>query len=264
MKDDNVIPKISIKDLVIFITGANRKKGIGRALVEEAVKRGAKKVYATARSIAQLDDLVAKYPGKVVPIELDVTNWEQIQKVAQTASDTQVLINNSGVAGVSGCIYNYDEKTARQAIEVNYFGPLHLINAFSKNLIKNGNGAIVNIISIAGLYPSPVHVTYSTSKAALYSLTQSLRIEMAMHSHTVSVFGVYPGPIDTDMARGIEVDKEPSSNVARRVFDGMEKGILDITTDVYSDHFVNFLKKDPKAIEMVKKLRANRGDIVSH
>lgn len=245
--------KISVKDLIIFVTGVSRKRGIGRALVEEAIKRGAKKVYVTARHAAQLDDLVAKFQEKVVAVELDVTNLEQIQRVAQKANDTQVLVNNSGAAGFSGCIYNYDEKTARQELEVNYFGPLHLMNAFSNSLIKNGNGAIVNIISIGGLYPSPSHVTYSASKAALYSLTQAVRIEMMMNSHFIPVFGVYPGPIDTDMADGIEVKKEFPANLALRVFDNMEQGVLDITTDALSDNFVSYLKKDPKAIEAIKK-----------
>lgn len=235
------------------MTGANRKKGIGRSLVEEAIKRGAKKVYATVRHISQLDDLVAKFEGKVVSIELDVTNSEQIKRVVQIANDTQVLINNSGAVGFTGCIRNYDEKIARQEMEVNYFAPLHLINAFSKNLIKNSNCAMVNIISIGGLYPSPVHVTYSASKAALYSLTQAIRIEMMMYSHFIPVFGVYPGPIDTDMAENIEVKKETPANVALRVFDAMEQGILDITTDALSDNFLNYLKKDPKVIEAIKK-----------
>jgi len=243
--------KVPIKDLVVFVTGAGRKRGIGRALVEEAIKRGAKKVYVTARHVSQLDDLVAQFQGKVVSVELDVTNLEQIQRVAQEANDTQVLINNAGVAELSGCIHNYDEKTARQELEVNYFSPLHLIKAFSKNLIKNNNGAIVNVISIAGLTPSPLHVTYSASKAALHSLTQAVRREMMQYA--IPVFGIYPGPIDTDMAEGIDVKKESPANVAIRVFDGMEQGVIDITTDALSDNFVSYLQKDPKAIEAVKK-----------
>jgi len=245
--------KTSVNNLVVFVTGTNRENGIGRALVEEAIKRGAKKVYATARNISQLDGLAAKSQDKVVPIELDVTNLEQVQEAAQRANDTQVLINNSGVAGFSGCIYNYDEKTARQEMEVNYFGPLRLMNAFARNLIKNSNGAIVNIISIGGLYPSPVLVTYSASKAAIYSLTRAVRIEMIKHSHSIPVFGVYPGPIDTDMAKGIDASVESPANVAIRVFDGMEMGIIDITTDTLSDNFVDYLKIDTKIIDALKK-----------
>lgn len=244
--------KTSVNDLVVFVTGANKENGIGRALVEEAIKRGAKKVYATARNIFQLDSLVAKFQDQVVPVELDVTNLEQIKEASQKASDAQVLINNSGVSGFSGCIYNYDEKTARQEMEVNYFGTLRLMNGFAKNLIKNGNGAIINIISIGGLYPSPALVTYSASKAAVYSLTRAVRIEMMQHSHPIPVFGVYPGPIDTDM-NGVYANMESSANVAIRVFDGMEKGIIDITTDTLSDNFVDYLRTDPKIINALKK-----------
>lgn len=242
--------KVSVKGLVLFITGANRQRGIGHALVEEAIKREAKKVYATARDISQLDELVSKFQGKVVPIELDVTNLEQIQRAALDASDTQILVNNSGIGSFSGCINNYDEKTARQEMEVNYFGPLRLMNAFSKTLIHN-KGAIVNINSIAGLLPFPLNATYSASKAALHSLTGSVRIEMMQHQ--IPVFGVYPGPIDTDMNANFKIRKESPANVARRVFDRMEEGIEDITTDALSDHFVSFFKKDPNAIETIKK-----------
>ncbi len=243
-----------VKDLVILVTGAGRKNGIGRALIEEALKREAKHVYVTARDISQLDDLVAKFPKQVTPLELDVTRIDQIQKVVQIAGDTQVLVNNAGTCELSGCLYNYDEKIARQEIEVNYFAPLHLINSFSKNIIKNGSGAIVNIISIGGLYPSPMHITYSASKAALYSLTQALRIEVSMSSLKIPVFGVYPGPIDTDMSQNLNVKKESPENLAIRVFDSMEKGILDITTDQLSDYFNVFLKNDTTVIEAAKKV----------
>src|SRR5690242_7836218 len=102
---------IVVKDAVIFITGANRKRGIGRALVEEAVKRRAKKVYATARNISQLDSLASQHPGIVVPLSLDVTNRGEVAQVAKEASDTQILINNSGFSGYSGFCFNYSEET---------------------------------------------------------------------------------------------------------------------------------------------------------
>lgn len=243
--------KLNVKDLVVFVTGANRKKGIGRALVEEAVKRGAKKVYASARDITTLDDLVAKHTGIVVPVQLDVTNQEQVHRSAVVASDTQVLINNAGKSGYLGCIYQHNEEMVREEFEVNFFGPLHLMHAFSRNIINNGNGGIVNIISIGAFMSFPRSATYCASKAALSSLTQAARIEMSQHG--IPVFGVYPGPIDTDMAEGLNVNKESSANVANRVFDGMEKGIQDITTDPLADAFENYLKKDPKAMDAVWK-----------
>lgn len=243
--------KTTIKDRVLFITGANRKRGIGQALVEEALKRGANKVYATARKIKELDDLVARHQGKVVPIELDVTQREQIQASVETASDTQILINNAGVVGFSGCTKNYNESLARLEMEVNYFGPLHLINAFTQKIINNGHGAIANVISIAGLLPSPRNPTYGASKAACHSLTIACRIEL--HPHGIPVFGVYPGPIETDMTDGLDVNKGTPQEVAKRVFNGMEEGNQNITTDYLSDYFQNSLKIDPEALAAVKR-----------
>ncbi len=238
---------IVVKDAVIFITGASRKRGIGRALVEESVKRGAKKVYATARNISQLDSLASQYQGIVVPLSLDVTNSGETDRVAQEASDTQILINNAGFAGYSGFCFNYSEEIARQELEVNYFGSINLIRSFCKTLIKNQNGAIANIISIGGLSSFPLAATYSASKAAAHSLTQSVRAELTRHG--VSVFGIYPGPIDTDMADGLDLEKESPANAAVRIFDGIEQGIEDITTDDFADNFVKNLRLDPKVVE---------------
>lgn len=238
---------VAIKDAVIFITGASRKNGIGRALVEEAVKRGAKKVYATARNKSQLDALVSLYPKVVAAVRLDVTSKADAEQAAQLASDTQILINNSGFASYSGICFNYKEEAAKEEMEVNYVGLVNLTRAFYKTLIKNQKGAIANVISIAGLSSFPLAATYSASKAAAHSLTQAIRAELSRHG--ISVFGVYPGPIDTDMAQGVEFEKETPAYAAKRIFDGMEKGIEEITTDAFSDDFVQKLKKDPKALE---------------
>ncbi len=238
---------IVVKDAVIFITGASRKRGIGHALVEEAVKRGAKKVYATARNISQLDSLASKYPGIVIPLSLDVTNKSEVDQVAQDASDTQILINNAGFAGYSGICFGYNEETARQELEVNYFGLINLIRAFCRTLIKNQNVAIANVISIGGLSAFPMAATYSASKAAAHSLTQSVRAELTPHG--ISVFGVYPGPIDTDMSDGLDFGKETPANAAVQNIDGIEQGIEDITTDDFADDFVKKLRLDPKVVE---------------
>ena len=239
--------KISAKGAVIFITGANRERGIGRALVEEAVKRGAKKVYATGKIISQLDDLASKYPGIVVPLRLDVTNKNEVEQVAQKAGDTQILINNAGFSGYSGICFNYNEKTARDEMEVNYFGVINLTRAFFKILVQNKKGAVINIASIASLSAFPMAATYSASKAAAHSLTQSIRAELAHHK--IPVFGIYPGPIDTDMADGIDFEKETPAQAAIRIFDGMEQGKEDITTDAFANKFVADLRADAKAVE---------------
>ncbi len=236
---------ISIKDTVVFVTGANR--GIGRAIAEEAVTRGAKRVYAAARDVSSLENLVSQYPGQVIAVRLDVTDSQQIEEAAAQAQDIQVLINNAGVAGYSGVIYHHDNDAAHREMETNYFGPLNVTRAFAEAILANGNGAVATVISVSGLSNFPLAATYSASKAAAHSLTQGLRAELAPQG--VPVFGVYPGPIDTDMAAGIDMEKESPANVASRIFDGMESGVEDISTDAFADQFVQGVKADAKAVE---------------
>ena len=236
--------KISVRDSAVFVTGANR--GIGRALVEEALTRGASFVYAAARDTSTLSEAAEQSNGRIIPVELDVTNQNHIAKAAQQAKDTRILINNAGIAGFSGFMFDFSEESARQELEVNYFGPLNVTRAFVKTLIHR-KGAVVNMVTVGGLSNFPLAATYSASKAATHSLTQGIRAEMGPHG--VSVFGVYPGPIDTDMAAGVEMEKESPANVATRIFDGMEQGVEDITTDKFSDEFVSNLKVNAKAVE---------------
>lgn len=236
---------VSIKDAVVFVTGANR--GIGLAIAEEALARGSKRVYAAARDVSTLKNLVDQHPDRVVAVQLDVTDAEQIQEAATNAKDVQILINNAGVAGYSGFIYHHDQEGAHREMATNYFGPLNVTRAFAETIISNGNGAVATVISIGGLMNFPPAATYSASKAAAHSLTQGMRAELAPQG--VPVFGVYPGPIDTDMAAGIDMEKELPGFVANRVFDGMESGVEDITTDAFADQFVQGIKADAKAVE---------------
>lgn len=242
---------VAIKNSVLFVTGASHEKGIGQALIEEALSRGAKKVYASARRASQLDDLVAKHHGKVIAIELDVTNENQIQAAVKDAGDTQILINNAGLCGFSGCTHNFCEETTRAEFEVNFFAPLKLMHAFSEEIIRNKPGAFVNVISIAALSPFPPAMGYSASKAALYSLTQAARVEL--YPHQIPVYAAFPGPIDTNMAKDLNVAKESAQNVAKRILNAMEEGKEDILTDRIADFFSSYLKKDEKAIEALKK-----------
>lgn len=237
--------KVQIKNSVVLITGVNR--GIGKSLVKEALKRGASKVYAGARQTDKLKDVLALSPDRVVALELDVTNRKHIQNAAKAAGDVQLVINNAGVAGQSGIAQQYKEESARQEIDVNYFGPLHVTLAFLNVLSKKKNTAVVNIVSVAGLSSFPSFGTYSASKAAAHSLTQTLRAELKPQG--ISVFGVYPGPIDTDMAKGVDMEKETPDNTAIRIFDGIERGEEDIAPDKFARQFMADLKKDAKAVE---------------
>jgi NAD(P)-dependent dehydrogenase (short-subunit alcohol dehydrogenase family) len=206
-----------IANKAVLVTGANR--GIGQALVEEALNRGAKRVYAgTRRPLAHSD-------VRVTPVTLDVTNAAQIQEAVERVESLDVLINNAGVA-------IYDDLSNSHVIEqhlaVNLFGPFNVTRAFLP-LLRRSKGAIVNNLSLAALAALPVIPAYSISKAAAFNMTQSLRALLA--GQGVTVHAVVLGPIDTDMNRGFEIPKASPESAAQRIFDGLEKGEDDIFPD---------------------------------
>jgi NAD(P)-dependent dehydrogenase (short-subunit alcohol dehydrogenase family) len=212
---------MTIADKAVLVTGANR--GIGQALVEEALKRGAKQVYAgTRQPLAHLD-------GRVTPLILDVTNAAQIQGAVERVESLDILINNAGLA-------LFDDLSDRAALErhlaVNLFGTYGVTQAFLP-LLTRSRGAIVNVLSVAALATLPIIPAYSISKAAAFSLSQSLRALLA--GRGVRVHAVLAGPVDTDMSRGFEVPKACPESVARAIFDGVEKGEEDIFPDPMSE-----------------------------
>jgi len=211
---------MNISDKIILITGASR--GIGRALVEEALKRGAKKVYAgTRRTFTHPDP-------RVVPLMLDVTDPEQIQQAVGEVASLDILINNAGIA-------YYDDLSDRAMIDrhlaVNLFGTYALSRAFLPALIRS-KGAIVNNLSVTALAPLPLIPSYSISKAAAFSLTQSLRAFLA--GQGVRVHAVLTGPTDTDMTKGFDIPKSAPQLTAQGIFDGVEKEVEDIFPDPMS------------------------------
>jgi NAD(P)-dependent dehydrogenase (short-subunit alcohol dehydrogenase family) len=208
---------MNIAEKTVLITGANR--GIGRALVNEALRRGAKRVYAGMRRGLQNAD------ERVMPLTLDVTDVSQIQRAVDKVDTLDILINNAGVA-------IYDDLSNLDVIErhlaVNLLGPFKVTQAFLP-LLKRSKGAIVNSLSLAALATLPVIPAYSLSKAAAFNMTQSLRALLA--SQGVTVHAVVLGPIDTDMNRGFEIPKAAPEAAARGIFDGLEKGEEDIFPD---------------------------------
>lgn len=208
---------MKIAGKIILITGANR--GIGRALVDEALGRGAKKVYAGTRGGLQHAD------ERVTPVTLDVTNSSQIQDVVSKLDALDVLINNAGIA-IYDDLSNLD--IIEQHLAVNLLGPLKVTHAFLP-LLKRSKGAIVNNLSMVALASLPIIPAYSISKAAAFSMTQSLRALLAGHS--VSVHSVITGPIDTDMNRGFNIPKASPQSAAVGILDGLEKGDEDIFPD---------------------------------
>jgi NAD(P)-dependent dehydrogenase (short-subunit alcohol dehydrogenase family) len=234
-----------IKGSVCFVTGSNR--GIGRAIVEELIKRGAAKVYASARNTAALKELVEASNGRVVAVRLDVTNEEQILAAAKIAPDTQILFNNAGINHYTGIISAADSKSARAQMEVNYFGLMNMTRAFASILGKNGGGVLVNISSAVGLVGIPALGTYSATKAAVHSLTQSVRGELRVQG--THVICVYPGSIDTDMSVGLDIEKETPQYVAREIFKGIESGAEEVYPDKVALDFAAKLKTDAKRLE---------------
>lgn len=211
---------MKIENKTILITGANR--GIGRALVEEALKRGAKRVYAATRQP------FAHSNGRVTQLPMDVTNATQIQQAVKELESLNLLINNAGVT-------LFDDLSDRTAIErllaVNLFGTYSVTQAFLP-LLARSRGAIVNILSMAGLAAVPFSPAYSISKAAAFSLTQSLRALWA--GRGVKVHAVFAGPVDTDMSRSLEIPKAPPDSVAQAILNGLENGDEDIFPDPMS------------------------------
>lgn len=230
---------------VALVTGANR--GIGKALVEELLSAGATKVYAAARKLGSLNELVAKSDGRIIPVELDVTKPDTIQKVADAHKDISILVNNAGIASFEGVVAAKDIDPARAEMETNYFGVINMIRAFSSTLAENGGGAIINVSSIAAYVSFPALGSYSASKAAVHSVTQGVRAELAAQGTHVS--GVYPGPVETDMTTNVDMDKTSPNIVAKAVLDGVEAGAEDIYPDPMGEGMHAAYLSDPKAVE---------------
>jgi NAD(P)-dependent dehydrogenase (short-subunit alcohol dehydrogenase family) len=211
---------MTMEGKAVLVTGANR--GIGQALVTEALRRGAARVYAgTRQPLAHPDP-------RVTPLMLDITRQEQIRAAAAQAGDLDVLINNAGV-------FAFDDLTDPAALDrhlaVNLSGTYAVIRAFLPSLTA-ARGAIVNNVSLAAIAPIPLTPAYSLSKAAALSLTQSLRMLLAARG--VRVHAVLTGPADTDMVRDLDIPKAPARTVAHGIFDGLASGQDDIFPDPLS------------------------------
>lgn len=211
---------MNIASKAVLITGASR--GIGRALLDEALRRRAQRVYAGTRGPLQHSDT------RVIPITLDVTQESQIQSAVSKIDALDVLINNAGIA-------IYDDLTKPDVIEehlaVHLFGSLRMTRAFLP-LLRRSKGAIVNNISTVALAALPVVPGYSISKAAALSMTQSLRALLA--GQGVTVHAILTGPVDTDLNRGFDIPKAPPELAAAAIFDGLEKGEEEIFPDPLS------------------------------
>ena len=236
---------MDIKNSVAFVTGANR--GIGKAFVAALQEAGAKKIYAAARDIASLAEILGQNSERIVPIALDVTDPNMIDEAAKRATDVNLLVNNAGVARFAGFIAESSLDAAHAEMDVNYFGTLAMIRAFSPALKANGGGAIVNLGSIASHVNFPVLGSYSASKAAVHSLTQGVRAEL--DAQGTRVVGVYPGPVDTDMTEPIDMPKVPPAQIAEAALRAVSNGVADVYPDDMATDLRAQMFRDPAAVE---------------
>lgn len=204
---------------VVLVTGANG--GIGTELVQQALARGASKVYATARRPRVWED------PRVVPLALDVTDPASIREAVQAAPDVTVLVNNAGVSVSSAGILSHTDDEIRSSVETNVVGPLQLVRAYAPFLVKARNAAIIDIHSALSWYA--VAGIYSATKAALWSVTNSLRLELAPAG--VHVVGVHVGWVDTAMAAASDGPKTDPADLVALVLQAVEDGEFEVLAD---------------------------------
>lgn len=234
---------MKIAESIILVTGANR--GIGLALVETALAKGAAKVYATYRSEenrATLDEL----GERVVPLHLDLGDPSTIARLSEKVAAVNILINNAGTFTGTDLLENTEEQL-RDDLGTNLFGTLAVTKAMLPTLRNEDSAAIVNVSSIAGLAAMPSFGGYSASKAALHSMTQSIRGKLK--DDGISVHGVYPGPVATRMTEGFDMETTPTSAVAAKILEGIENGIEEIFPDAMAEQVGPLFLSSPKELE---------------
>ncbi len=209
----------SLHGAVVLVTGANG--GIGTHFVHDALARGAAKVYATARTPRTWDD------ERIVPLRLDVTDPASIAAVVEAAADVTVLINNAGTSVSTPGILTQSDEEIHANVETNFLGPLFLTRAFAPLLAEQEDAAIVDVHSALSWYA--VAGIYSATKAALWSATNSLRLELAPKG--VHVLGVHVGYVDTAMAAHTTDPKLDPADLVRQVLDGLEAGAFEVLAD---------------------------------
>lgn len=231
---------IQIKDKVALVTGGNR--GIGKAIVEELLSEGARKVYLAVRDIESTNELVSRYGNRVAPVHIDVTDADTVRAAAEIAHDVNIVVNNAGVLEIATGLDDHAEAALNKEININVLGLLRVAQAFVPVIENNGSdhatkGALVQLNSVASIKNFAAITTYSASKAASYSITQGLKEELAPRG--IDVVSVHPGPIATDMAdsAGMGDIGEPPAVVAQAIVAGLESGTFHVFPDAMAKDF---------------------------
>ncbi|MES2820909.1 MAG: SDR family oxidoreductase [Pseudomonadota bacterium] len=211
-----------IQGSVVFITGANR--GLGLSFAREALARGARKVYAGMRNTEGFD-----IPG-MVPVKLDVTDAASVAAAAALCGDTTVLINNAGIAKLmDGALDDRMIELSRELLETNYYGVVRVTQAFAPILLGNGGGAVINVLSDASWQPSQLLPAYAVTKAAAWSFSNSLRLQLK--DQNVQVLNLHVGFLDTDLTKGFDMPKSDPNIVAGLTLDELIAGKQEVMGD---------------------------------
>lgn len=234
-----------------LVTGANR--GIGEGFVQTLLKAGARKIYAAARDIKSLESVVALNPSIVKAVQLDVTQAEQIISLAEQISDLDILVNNAGIIDPALSSALDATQFARQEMEVNLFGSMQLTSLLIPKLRQSKQAAIINISSIAGISNFPSIGTYSISKAAMHSYSEGLRADLSKDG--IAVVCVYPGPTDTRMAEGMDMDKPSPASVSEKAFGALNEGQFEVFPDDFAKQmYATFLEQPQKLAKVFSEM----------
>lgn len=233
---------MKIENAVALVTGANR--GIGHSLVNELIKAGAKKIYALSRHLPENNFDAGN--TEIVQLQGDITDQNKMLALAKEAIDVNLLFNNAGVLDV-GSILDIPMESIRRNFETNFYGSLIVTRAFVPVIEQNNGGAIVNTLTLLSLASMPGFAAYNAAKAAEWSMTLSLRASLAQRN--ISVHGVFPGAVDTDMLAGVEIPKTRPADVANAIVKGVINNVEDIFPDPMSTQVYAAWCEDHKTVE---------------
>jgi len=221
---------------IALVTGAGR--GIGEQFVLELLDRGAAKVYATARR----PEALPFTDERVVPLRLDLLDHESVAAAARAASDVTLVVNNAGIS-TGASLVTGDLAEIRRELDTHFWGTLDVVRTFAPVLAAQGGGAIVNVLSALSWFSSPGAGAYAAAKAAAWNMTNGVRLELAGQGTLVQ--GVLLGAADTDMMAGYDGPKLAPREVARRSFDGLATGSIEVVVDEWSAMVKASLAGDP-------------------